>query len=74
MMLRTISWNVRGANNEKRKVTKAFLKSQSTDVICLKETKIQEMTQSLASSLGVGRCLRWGAINARGDLRGIVVL
>ena len=75
MIIRIISWNVRGSNEkEKRKVIKAFLRPQRADVICLEETKIQEMTQNLARSLGVGRFLGWGAINARGASRGIVVL
>ena len=64
-----------GANDKgKRKVVKAFLRSQRVDVVCLQEIKIQEMSQSLARSLGVGRYLGWGAINARGASGGVIVL
>ena len=43
MIVKIISWNVRGANNkEKRKIIKAFLRSQRTDVVCLQETKIKD--------------------------------
>ena len=35
MKLRILSWNVRGANDkDKRKVIKAFLKSNKVDLVC----------------------------------------
>ncbi|RVW32661.1 Transposon TX1 uncharacterized 149 kDa protein [Vitis vinifera] len=37
------------------------------------ETKIQEMSQGVIHSLGVGRFLGWGAVNARGAAGGVVV-
>ncbi|RVW65636.1 Transposon TX1 uncharacterized 149 kDa protein [Vitis vinifera] len=42
------------------------------DNSCL-ETKIQDMSQGVIHSLGVGRFLGWGAVNARGAVRGVVV-
>ena len=45
MKLKILSWNVRGANDRnKRKVIKALIKSQKVDVVCLQETKIQDMS------------------------------
>ena len=36
MIVKIISWNIRGANNkEKRKIIKAYLRSQKADVVCL---------------------------------------
>ncbi|RVX04382.1 hypothetical protein CK203_018611 [Vitis vinifera] len=37
------------------------------------ETKIQEMSQGVIHSLGVGRFLGWGAVDARGAAGGVVV-
>ena len=66
MKLRILSWNVRGTNDrEKRKLIKEVIKSQKADLVCLQETKNQEMSNGLVKSLGVGRCLEWGVLNSR---------
>ena len=58
MKLRLLTWNVRGANNcDKRKVIKALIKKNRVDLVCLQETKIQEMSMSIIRSLEVGRFL-----------------
>ena len=43
------------------------------DVVCLQETKIQDMSQGVVHSLDVGRFLGWGAVSARGAAGGVVV-
>ena len=74
MKIKILSWNVRGANDRaKRKVIKALIRSQRADLVCLQETKIQEMSQGVIHILGVGRFLGWGAVNARGAVGGVVV-
>ena len=46
------------ANNiDKRKVIKALIKINKVDLVCLQETKIQEMSRGLVRSLGVERFL-----------------
>ena len=50
----------------KRKLIKALIKSQKVDVVCLQETKMQEMSIRVVRILGMGRFLEWGAMNARG--------
>ena len=56
MNIKILSWNVRGANNpEKRKVIKKFIRDQRVDLVCLQETKVQNMNLQLARSLGAGR-------------------
>ena len=71
MKLKILSWNVRGSNDKnKRKIIKTLIRSQIVDLICLQETKIQDMTQGIVYSLGVGRFLGWGAECARGRLMG----
>ena len=74
MKFRMLTWNVRGANNcDKRKVIKALIKKHKVDLVCLQETKIQEMSKGIICSLGVGRYLDWGAVDSRGAVGGIVV-
>ena len=42
MKMRILSWNVRGVNDfEKRKIIKAFLKTQRVDLVCLQDTKLK---------------------------------
>ena len=46
-------------NPEKRKVIKQFIRDQRVDLVCLLETKVQDMTLRMAQSLGVERFLDW---------------
>ncbi|RVX04605.1 hypothetical protein CK203_023414 [Vitis vinifera] len=74
MKLRILSWNVRGVNDSaKRKVIKAMIRSQRVDMFCLQETKIQSMTEGLVRSLGTGRFLNWGTMDAQGTAGGILI-
>ena len=74
MKIRLLSWNVRGANDSsKRKVIKAMIRSQRVDLFCLQETKIQAMTQGLVRSLGIGRFLDWGILDAHGSAGGLLI-
>ena len=74
MKLKIMLWNVRGVNNrDKRKILKAFIRSKKADIVCLQETKIQNMSVGMMRSLGVGRFLDWGTVDAEGSARGILV-
>ncbi|RVW46326.1 LINE-1 reverse transcriptase-like [Vitis vinifera] len=74
MKLRLLSWNVRGANDSsKRKVIKAMIRSQRVDLFCLQETKIQSMAEGVVRSLGTGRFLEWGALDAHGSAGGVLI-
>ena len=56
MKIKILFWNVRGVNNlEKRKVIKQFIRDYRVDLVCMQETKVQDMTLRMARSLGVGR-------------------
>ena len=69
-----LSWNVRGVNNfEKRKVIKQFIRDQRVDLVCLQETKVQEMSHGLACSLRVGRFSKWGTVDAIGTVGGLML-
>ncbi|RVW28390.1 hypothetical protein CK203_109068 [Vitis vinifera] len=74
MKIRILSWNVREANNcDKRKVIKALIKKNKVDLVCLQETKVQEMTRGIIRSIRVGRFLDWETVDSRGSAGGIVV-
>ena len=74
MKIKTVSSNVRRLNDgEKRKLLKSVVKSQKADLVCLIETKMQEMSLKVVKSLGVGKSLDWGAVDAKGASRGILI-
>lgn len=67
MKLKIFSWNVKGANDgEKGKLIKSVIRMQKVDLICLLETKVQEVSLQMVRSLGIGRFLDWGAMEAQG--------
>ena len=74
MKLKLFSWNVRGVNNlNKRNVIRNFIRSQRVDLVCLQETKLQNLSSADARSLGVGRLAEWRAVEAEGTAGGILV-
>ena len=74
MKLKIISWNVRGANDSsKRKIIKNYIRNQRVDLMCIQETKIQEMSEGIVRSLGTGRFIDWRALNAEGAAGGILI-
>ena len=75
MKVKILSWNVRGVNDpEKRKVIKNFIRIHRVDMICLQETKVQDMNIDIVRSLGVGRFLNRTALNAEGSAGGILLI
>ena len=56
------------------KLIKNFLRIHRVDLVCLQETKVQEMNNVMARSLRVGRFLNWKALNAKGTVGGILLL
>ena len=53
MKIKIISWNVRGVNDpDKRRVIKSFLRSNRVDLVCLQETKVQQMNMLRLVALG----------------------
>ena len=69
-----MTWNVRGVNDlDRRKIIRNFIRYQRADMVCLQETKVQEMNATLARSLGAGRFFDWRAQNAEGIAGGILL-
>ena len=74
MKLKLLSWNVRGANNpKKRNIIRNFIRSQMVDLVCLQETKIQELSSVVARNLGAGRLAEWRMVEAEGTAGFILV-
>ena len=75
MKVKILSWNVRGVNDpSRRKIIRNFIRYQRLALVCLQETKIQEMSVTVARSLGVGRRYDWRALNAEGSAGGVLLL
>ena len=52
MNLRIISWNVRGLNdNEKRLRVRNIIKTWKANIVCLQETKLELITRRVIHSL-----------------------
>ena len=67
MKIKILSWNVRGANDRvKRKVIKALIRLQRADLVCLQETKIQDMSKGDCSESWSGKILRLGCYECKG--------
>ena len=63
----------RANDGEKRKLIKSIIMSHKVDLVCLKETKVQEMSIQMIRSLGVGIFLEWEVVEARGLIGDILV-
>ena len=50
-----------------------MVRTQKADLICFLEIKVQELSLKVVRSLGVGRFLSWGVVDARGASRGILI-
>ena len=74
MKMKIITWNVRGANDSsKRKIIKNYIRNQRVDLMCIQETRIQEMSEGIVRNLGSGRFLDSRALNAEGAAGGILI-
>ena len=74
MKIKILSWNVWGVNDKnKRSSIKALIRAQKVDLVCLQETNMSQMSLGVVRSLGVGRFLDWGVLNARGATGGVLV-
>ena len=49
------------------------VRAQKTDLVCFLETKVREMSLKVVKSLGAGRFMDWGAVNAGGVSGGIMI-
>ena len=75
MRIKILYWNVRWLNDfEKRKLIKGVVRNQKPDLVCLLETNVKEMSLQMVKSVGVGRFLNWGSMDAKGATGGLILL
>ena len=74
MRIKILCWNVRGLNDiEKRKLIKGVVRNQKSDLVCLMETQVKDMSLQMVNSVGVGRFLNWALVDARGAAEGLLL-
>ena len=74
-MFRMLSWNVRGINDpRKRDVLKSFLRDWKCDLVCLQETKLEEVSSPDVRSLWENYSVDFAFLKAEGASRGITVM
>ena len=49
------------------------IRAQKADLVCFLKTKVPEMSLKMVKSLGAGRFMDWGAVDAGGALGGILI-
>jgi exonuclease III len=75
MHLRIISWNVRGLNCKiKRSQIKNALKLWKGEVICLQETKLENISRSVVRSLWSNRFADWKFLESEGASGGVLIM
>jgi hypothetical protein len=75
MKLRLLSWNVRGLNNpQKRESIKYWLRSWKCDVVCLQETKLDQVDLQMVRSLWGSPFVEWEFLPASGSAGGVLML
>jgi hypothetical protein len=75
MKHKILTWNVRGLNEEKKRLRVRRLLSQwKVDIVCLQETKLELITQGLVQS--VWRCpyVEWSYVASKGAAGGILLM
>ena len=74
MRIKILCWNVRGLNDiEKRKLIKGVVRNRKPNLVCLMETKVNEMSVQMVNCVGVGRFLNWASVDARGAAKGLLL-
>ena len=74
-MFRFISWNVKGINDrDKRVLLKNFLRDWKCDLICLQETKLEDVELSDICSIWGNQHVGFAIVKAIGLVGGILVL
>lgn len=67
MKIKILNWNVKGLNaKEKRVVVKSLLKGWKADVVCLQETKLNEMSMMIVKELWGSHWVNWIHLDAIG--------
>ncbi|KAH7666231.1 RNA-directed DNA polymerase protein [Dioscorea alata] len=72
--MKILSWNVRGLGKpSKRHLVKEIISSSRSDIICLQETKLQDVHKSTWRTIGGVRLNSFDFLPAQGSAGGIIV-
>lgn len=75
MHLKILSWNVRGMNEqEKRLQVRNLIKHWKADIVYLLETKLELITRGIIHSLWGGQHVNWVYFSFVGASRGVLVM
>ena len=74
-MVRVLSWNVRGLNDSaKRDSLRNLLRDWNCDLVCLQETKLEDIELCDVRSIWGSRHVGFSVLRARGATGGVIVL
>jgi hypothetical protein len=69
-----VSWNVRGLNEESKRIqVRNLLHRWKADIVCLQETKLVGVTPALIRGLWRGKFVNWICLDAIGASGGIIL-
>jgi hypothetical protein len=75
MKHKILTWNVRGLNEEKKRLKVRRLLSQwKVDIVCLQETKLELITQGLVQSIWRCPYVEWSYVASKGASGGILLM
>jgi endonuclease/exonuclease/phosphatase family metal-dependent hydrolase len=75
MKHKILTWNVRGLNEEKKRLRVRRLLSQwKVDIVCLQETKLELITQGLVQSIWRCPYVEWSYVASKGAAGGILLM
>ena len=75
MNLKRFSWNVRGLNKvEKSLQIRNLLGTWRLDIVCLKETKLKQITRGIVRSIWSCPYVDWLYLGSKGASRVIVLM
>ena len=75
MNLKIISWNVRGLNDQdKRLRVRNLVRKWGQDVICLQETKMELITKAMICNLWGDHHVDWSYLGSCGAFGGVLLM
>jgi len=75
MKVKLLTWNVRGLNDQnKRIMVKSLMQKWKADVYCFQETKISKEVEAMAKQLWSCRWMKCGYLEAEGSCGGVLMM